>query len=178
VDEFIGSMVAGEGAEVAGHSLVPLFTSLLVSLGGLALGYLVYRGFTSATQTDPTQKAVGGWYWKTLQNRYGIDTFYNNVFVAASHWVSEVFTYRWVDKKVIDGFLEGVARGSLSIGAAIRRWFDLAVVNRLGDLSGKGVRVVGSDLREVQTGHIQQYMLMALIVLLVVGAVFFFMVLA
>jgi hypothetical protein len=65
------------------------------------------------------------------------------------------------------------------IGAAIRRWIDILVVNGLGDLSGKTVRGMGLELREVQTGRIQQYMLLAVLLLVIVSAVFFyFMVLA
>ena len=57
-------------------SYVPLLTSVLVSLGGLALGYLTYRGFSSAEAKDPAQRVTGAWYWNVLQNRYGMDEFY------------------------------------------------------------------------------------------------------
>jgi NADH:ubiquinone oxidoreductase subunit 5 (subunit L)/multisubunit Na+/H+ antiporter MnhA subunit len=114
-----------------------------------------------------------------LQNRYYIDQFYHLAFVRTSHWISEVFTYRWMDKRVIDGFIEGVAKLALKFGSAIRRWIDVQIVNGLGDLIGKIVRGAGLELREVQTGRIQQYMLTALLLLVVVSAVFFyFMVLA
>jgi hypothetical protein len=101
------------------------------------------------------------------------------VFIKTSNWLAEVFTYQWIDKGAIDGLIEGVAKGALWLGAAVRRWIDLQIVNWLGDQSGKAVRSTGLELREVQTGRIQQYMLLALVLLVVVGAVFFyFMVLA
>lgn len=171
--KFVGSMLGAEAAvtEAAG-SIIPLLTSLVVSLGGLTLGYLVYRNFTNAAQEDPTQKVTGAWYWHVLQNRYGIDQLYHNALVVPSVWFSEVFTYKWLDKKVIDGAIEGVARGTLALGVAIRRWIDLRVINWLGDEIALGVREGSSKMRRIQTGRIQQYMLMAVLFVVVVGAVF------
>ena len=178
-EEFLGGMIHTEGhAAAVAHSYVPLIVSVVVSIGGLLLGYLVYRGFSTAGEKDPVGKRLG-FYWDWLQNRYYIDQFYQRVFIETSNWLAEVFTYRWIDKGVIDGLIEGVAKGSLWLGAAVRRWIDLQIVNWLGDQSGKLVRGTGLELREVQTGRIQQYMLLALLLLVVVGAVFFyFMVLA
>jgi NADH-quinone oxidoreductase subunit L len=173
---FVGPMVHGEGEAVeAAASYLPLLMSVLVSLGGLALGYYTYRGFVSAEAKDPTQRVTGGWLWNTLQNRYYIDQFYNKAFIIPSRWMSEVFTYLWVDKKVIDGIIEGVAKGVLATGRAVRRWIDLQVVNWTGDRIGEGVRGAGSELRQVQTGRIQQYMLLAVLLVVVVGAVFFYL---
>jgi NADH-quinone oxidoreductase subunit L len=179
-EEFVGSMVHGAGHAPEGEpvSYIPLITSVLVSLGGLAAGYLAYRRYSDAADPDPVGSRLG-FAWGVLQNRYGIDGFYNRVFVVPSRWISEVFTFRWIDQTIIDGFLEGVAKGTVVLGVAFRRWIDVMVVNRLSDFSGKSVRFTGLELREVQTGRVQQYMLLALVLILVVSAVFFyFMVLA
>ncbi|MBE0697536.1 MAG: hypothetical protein IH586_11500, partial [Anaerolineaceae bacterium] len=179
-EEFVGSMVTLEGHAVgeSAVSYLPLAISFLVSIGGLLAGYFVYRNYRSAETKDPLGVRLGA-YWSLLQNHYYIDQFYQLVFIRPALWISEVFTYRWVDKRVIDGIIEGAARGTLLIGSAFRRWVDIYVVNRLGDLSGKTVRGMGLELREVQTGRIQQYMLLALLLLIIISAVFFyFMVLA
>jgi len=178
-EEFFEGMLpfAGYVLDTA-NTYVPLMVSAVVSIGGLLLGYLAYRGYTSSEAKDPVGSRLG-FYWDWLQNRYYIDQFYHWTFIRFSNWLAEVFAYRWIDKRVIDGFIEGVARGTLWLGAAVRRWIDLQVVNWLGDQSGKVVRGTGIELREVQTGRVQQYMLMALVLLVVVSAVFFyFMVLA
>ena len=175
-EEFVGSMLHAEThAAEAAVNFTPLLTSVLVSLGGLALGYLVYRGFTSAEAKDPTQRVTGGWLWNVLQNRYYMDQLYHRAFILPSRWLSEVFTYQWMDKIVIDGIIEGVAKAMLSIGRAVRRWIDEQVVNWAGDRIGDGVRGAGSELRQVQTGRIQQYMLVAVLLVVVVGAVFFYL---
>ncbi len=176
-EEFLAPMIhtAEHGAEAA-HSLVPLLTSILVSLGGLTLGYFIYRGFSSPEAKDPTTRVTGQWYWNVLQNRYGIDQLYHDFLVVPSNWLSEVFAYRWMDQKVIDGIIGGVAKGTWALGTAIRRWIDLQVVNWLGDRLGDGVRGSGSELRQVQTGRIQQYLLLAVLTVIVVGAIFYYFV--
>jgi NADH-quinone oxidoreductase subunit L len=174
-EQFVGSMVHAEGGAVeeAAVSYVPLLTSLLVSLGGLTLGYLQYRGYTRADQKDPTERLTGAWYWNVLQGRYFIDQFYHLVFIRPSIWVSEVFTYQILDRKIIDGFLDGVGRVTFRLGGVLRRYFDLAVVNWAGDKSGQGVRGLGGVLRFIQTGSVQTYMLLSVLMLVLVGAIFF-----
>ncbi len=176
---FVGSMNPLEGhAEAAAVSYLPLAISVIVSIGGLLAGYFVYRNYRASDQTDPVGSRLG-FYWKWLQNRYYIDEFYNWAFIRPSRWISEVFTFRWVDKLVIDGIIEGVAKLTVQIGSVIRRWIDGYIVNGLSDLSGRSVREMGLELREVQTGRVQQYMLLAVLLLVIVSAVFFyFMVLA
>jgi NADH-quinone oxidoreductase subunit L len=173
-ETFVGAMPHGaaHGEAVAHASMIPLLTSILVSIGGLGLGYLVYRGFSSSVAADPTRRATGGWLWNLLQNRYHIDALYQRVFVAPSRWISEVLTYQWIDQKVIDTTIEGTAKGTWRLGSAIRRWIDIQVINWLGDRLGTGVRGAGSELRQVQTGRVQQYMLLAVLLAVLVGALF------
>ena len=175
IESFLAPMVHGEAAHEtaeAAVSFVPLLTSVLVSLGGLALGYFAYREFVAPNATDPVQRVTGGGLWKVLQNRYYLDELYNILFIRPSRWLAEVFTYRWIDKKVIDNIIEGVAKFFWGLGTAVRRWIDIQVVNWFGDRVGDGVRGAGSELRHMQTGRVQQYMLMAVLLALVVGAVF------
>ncbi len=167
-EEFVGSMLTTH-AEAAGHSLVPLFTSLTVALGGLCLGWLVYRGVT--TREDPLEKPLGGLH-TVLKNKYYIDELYSIVFYKPAHWIAETFTYRWVDKGVIDGILHAIARFGVWLGGILRNSFDLPVVNGAGDAAASGTRGLGAFLRTLQTGKVQQYMLIAMAVLTVAGCVF------
>jgi NADH-quinone oxidoreductase subunit L len=180
IEDFIGAMVHAEfHAEDVPVTYVPLIVGTLVSLVGISLGYLVYRGYSAADSPDPVGRRLGA-LWGWLSNSYGIDGFYHRVFVVPSRWLSEEFTYRWLDKGVIDRVLHGFSAAVLHLGAAVRRWIDLLVVNRLSDLSGRSVRGAGYELRAVQTGRVQQYMLMAMLVVVVFGvaAFFYFMFLA
>ena len=83
-------------------SWIPLTLSLVVALGGLGLGWLVYRNFKVGDE-DPVKKLLGPVY-KALKNKYYFDEFYDAVFVKPLAWFSETFSYLWMDRKIIDGF--------------------------------------------------------------------------
>jgi NADH-quinone oxidoreductase subunit L len=170
--DFVGKMVS-EGEAAVGHSLVPLITSLVVALGGLYLGWLVYRK-AQAGARDPLEAAVPGLH-KLLKNKYYFDEIYGFLFIRPAVWISDVFTSVWMDKMVIDGALHAVGRFTLWLGGFFRNVIDLPVWNRGGDALGQGVRQTGKSMQPLQSGRIQQYMITALFVVLVVAAVFIYL---
>ncbi len=143
------------------HSLFPLAVSILVSLGGLALGYVVYRGVERADQPDPLARPLGALF-TLLKNKYYFDELYAFLFVRLAYWLAEVFTFRWLDRTVIDGVLHLVARASVALGRFLRNYIDLPIVNGFGDAVGEGTKGFGRSFRALQTGRVQQYMLVAL----------------
>jgi hypothetical protein len=58
------------------------------------------------------------------------------------------------------------------VGGILRNYFDKPVVNGFGDFVGEGIKKIGRNLKVLQTGHVQQYLLMALV--LAFGAMFYF----
>jgi NADH-quinone oxidoreductase subunit L len=168
---FVGTMSSIEPVE--GHSLIPLVVSLLVSLGGLALGWLVYRKQTMSEEQDPLQKAFGPAF-TVLKNKYYIDEFYEVAFIKPWQWVGEHIVYQFLDLTVIDGLLHGIARLGLWIGSKLRYWFDLPVVNGAGDQLARGTRGAGTILSKLQTGKVQQYMLITLAFIVVSVILLFF----
>lgn len=166
--ELVGSTLA-ESPEVLPFSWIPLLVSLLVSLGGLGLGWLVYRRI-QVGQEDPLKSRLGAVY-TVLSHKYYIDEFYHLVFVRPAIWMSETFTYLWMDRKIIDGFLHTIARVSIALGTFFRNWIDKPIINGFGDLVGESVKRFGKSFRFVQTGRVQQYMMMALII--VFGTLFY-----
>ncbi len=161
--------------EAAGEpSLMPLFVSLVVALGGLTLGWLVYRDIPSADPaTDPLKKSLGPLH-TVLANKYYFDELYQAIFVRPSVWISEVFTFQWMDRGVIDGILHLVARVSLAIGRFLRNVIDLPIINGSGDLVAAVVKRTGVLLRPLQSGRVQQYMLVTLASLIAVGAMAYY----
>jgi NADH-quinone oxidoreductase subunit L len=158
IEEFLGHAL-NEGG-IASHSPVPLITSLVVSPGGLLLGWLVYRGY-KAGEMDPLKKSLGPVH--TLLNRkYYIDELYQLILIKPSYWVCETLTAVWVDKKVIDGILHGIGNLGLSLGKILRDGFDQPVVNGAGNGLGRGLSGMGFGMRGIQSGKVQQYMLYAL----------------
>ncbi len=168
---FVGSMVSFE--EVEGHSPVPLLTSLLVSLGGLTLGWLVYRKVQKSESTDPMQSVLGP-VFKLFKNKYYFDEIYQFLFIRPANWIAETLVYRVMDQTIIDGILHSIARFGLLVGKGLRFGFDLPVVNGAADGLAKGTGVLGSQLRKVQTGRVQQYMAITVACIVVVAAVLFF----
>ena len=74
-----------------------------------------------------------------------------------------------------DGFLHLVARISFWLGGIFRNYFDLPVVNRfIGDTLGGAVpQWFGKQIRKIQTGMVQTYMILAMLVAF--GGLFVFM---
>ena len=170
VHEFVGETLA-EHPEAVTFNWFPLLISLGVSLGGLALGWLVYRD-VPAGAPDPLKKALGPVY-KILQNQYYFDELYDFIFVQPAYWISRTFTYLWIDRMVIDGFLHFVARVTFSIGGFFRNYIDKPIVNGFGDFVGESVKRLGRSSRFIQTGRVQQYMLMALVIAF--GTLFYYL---
>ena len=168
--EFVGGTLA-EHPPVLEFNWVPLLTSLVVALGGLFLGWLTYRNVTSVEQ-DKFQIPV-------LKNKYYFDEAYDFLFIKPSIWFSEVFVSQWMDKGFIDGILHIFGPTASGIGSAIRNYFDVPVINRfIGDGSADATYWVGKNLRPIQTGRIQQYLLLSMAVIFVIGGLVYFLLLA
>lgn len=159
--EFVGSTLTKHPSAVE-FNPIPLLTSFVVALGGLLIGWLVYRD-TKAGAADALEKPLGGIY-KILRNKYYFDELYHLLFVRPAYWVAETFTYLWLDRGLIDGVLHAIANVAFVLGGLFRNWIDKPVVNGFGDFVGEIVKKFGRTFRFIQTGYIQQYLLMALVI--------------
>jgi NADH-quinone oxidoreductase subunit L len=168
--EFVGGTLA-EAPETIAFSWVPLLTSLVVALGGLYLGWLTYRKVNSPAE-DRLQIPL-------LKNKYYFDEFYDRVFVKPAYWFAENVVYKFMDQGIIDGILHIFGPATQGLGAFVRNYFDLPVINRFfGDGSADATYWFGGKLRAIQTGRIQQYLMFALVVFIAIGAVLYFFLLA
>ena len=158
--EFVGGTLLEHPPALA-FNWIPLLTSVGVAGFGLLFGWLVYRRLPAGAP-DPLQRPLGFVYsaWK---KKYGFDEAYDFLFVRPFYWFAETFTYRWVDRGLIDGFLHGVAAVALRMGSAFRNYFDKPVVNGFGDLVGESTKRFGRSFRIVQTGRVQQYLIVGLV---------------
>ncbi|HEU0294074.1 MAG TPA: NADH-quinone oxidoreductase subunit L [Anaerolineales bacterium] len=168
--EFVGGTLA-EHPEAVEFSWVPLLTSLVVALGGLGLGYFVYRTVDSPAE-DRLQIDF-------LKRKYYFDEIYDAIFVKPAYWFAENVIYKLLDQGVIDGILHFFGPATQRLGDAVRNYIDLPVINQfIGDGSANATYWFGGKLRVIQTGRIQQYLMLALILFIAVGAVLYFFVLA
>ena len=164
---FISGTLA-EAPETLAFNWIPLLTSLVVALGGLYVGWLVYRNVNSPAE-DKLQIGF-------LKNKYYIDEVYNYVFIKPAIWISEVLVSQWMDKGLFDGILHIFGPTTGGIGTFIRTKFDLPFINRfVGDGTADVTYWFGGKLRAIQTGRIQQYLMLALVVFIVVGVALFFL---
>jgi NADH-quinone oxidoreductase subunit L len=146
--------------EMIHFNFFPLLTSLVVALGGLFLGWRVYRN-VSAGEADPLEKPLGSVY-TLLKNKYYFDELYDLIFVRPAYWFAETFVSNWVDRGIIDGFLHLVGRTSLRIGSFLRNVIDLPIVNGAADVFSEGVKRFGNGIRVIQTGRVQAYLIVGL----------------
>ncbi len=168
--EFVGGTLI-EHPETIAFSAIPLTISLVVALGGLALGWLVYKD-VKAGDADPLEKPLGFLY-PFLKNKWYFDEFYAFFVIQPMTWFSEVFTYLWMDRVVIDGILHFFARAALFTGHVFRNYFDKPVINGfIGDKLGAywTFQPAGRALSKMQTGRIQTYLISAVAVLIAIGA--------
>jgi NADH-quinone oxidoreductase subunit L len=168
--EFVGHTLA-EVPETPEFNWLPLLTSLLVALGGLALGYFTYRNVKSVNE-DKLQIPL-------LKNKYYFDEAYDFLFVKPAYWFAENVVYQFLDKRVIDGVLHAFGPFTQNMGAALRNYIDLPVINRaIGDGSAEVTYWVGGKLRGIQSGRVQQYLMLALVTFVIIGAALYFFALA
>jgi hypothetical protein len=79
-----------------------------------------------------------------------------------------------MDRTIIDGALHWVARITVSIGKFFRNSIDKPIVNGFGDLIGNVTKKLGFVFQPLQTGKIQQYMIMALVTLVAFTIIFYY----
>lgn len=150
---------------------IPVLTSFGVALGGLYLGWLVYgRKPLKAGQEDPLVAVLGRPLYTTLQNRYYLDQLYGLLFVAPSKWLAHQVN-EFVDRGIVDGFLHLIARVFTWIGDLFKV-LNLWLIDGVSDGIPRGIYRLGGLLRTSQTGRVQQYLLVVLVAVLVIGLIF------
>jgi len=169
IHEFVGGTLI-EMPEALPFNIVPMLVSVVAALGGLSLGWLVYRNQKAGAE-DPLKVALGPVH-TLLKNKYYFDEIYETIFVRPAYWLADNFTNQILDRGIIDGILHFIARVASNVGSIFRNYIDKPLVNGFGDFVGEGVKKVGRSIKIMQTGKVQQYLLMALV--LVFGAMFYF----
>ena len=127
--------------------------SVAVAVGGLLLAYAVYY-----RQRIPaavfTRSSAGASVHRLLLNRYYMDNGYNAFarvgVMAAARGVD------WFDRKVIDGAVNAVGRGTLALASA-SDWFDRKVIDGAVNAFSLSTVRTSLSLRRRQTGRVQNY---------------------
>ncbi len=145
-------------------NFVPLAVSIVVALGGLGAGYLVYGQGLKEGQTDPVARILGPIWWM-WHRKYWIDELYNGTIVLFTMWLSRflaLFDREWI----IDWIVNGVGRIAIRVGD-LTSAFDRFVVDGFVDGVGWISDQAGHIARLLQDGRVQTYLLFGMLILAV-----------
>ena len=136
--------------------------SIIIALSGIFLAFLMY--FKKSISPSKFVNTFSGWY-RALNNKYYMDNFYNNVVIDKGLMVWNRFLaildMSFYDKYAIDGW-KHVNRWLYKA----HRWFDNIIVDSVFvDGTGTAVNLFNLVLRIVQSGKIQFYFIVTLVVL-------------
>lgn len=143
---------------------MPLAVSLVVALGGLGAGYLVYGKGLEEGQTDPLARLLGPVWWM-WHRKYWIDEIYSGTIVLFAMWLSRflaLFDREWI----IDWVVNGIGRSAMRL-SELASDFDKYVVDGLVDGVGWVSDQAGHIARLLQDGRVQTYLLFGMLILAV-----------
>jgi NADH-quinone oxidoreductase subunit L len=174
----------GEQFEPGHVNWLVMGLSIVLACSGLGVGYLIYgRKPLKEGQPDPLTRL--GVVYTVLKNKYYFDEIYHFIFIRPVIWLGDVMAV--VDKNGIDWVVNAVARGVVALGTGLWRFVDVPVIDGAVNLVGRGGDLfsqmwgwfdnhivdgavngvgaiaswLGQTLRGMQTGRLQNYLLIA-----------------
>ncbi|MEA3336570.1 MAG: NADH-quinone oxidoreductase subunit L [Chloroflexota bacterium] len=158
-------------------SWAPVIISIMLALGGLGLAVWVYgrkgHGWKVTDQLDPVEVAMqrvhlGGLY-EAMRQKFYFDELYNATVVRFAKWFASFCAL--FDRIVVDGVVNAVGWFGRTI-AYLSAMFDKYIVDGLVNAVGYVGNWAGGVLRLVQTGQVQTYLLVAVLMVLFLLALF------
>jgi NADH-quinone oxidoreductase subunit L len=145
--------------------------SIVMAGCGIGLGYLLYgRKPLEAGQRDPLERL--GIIWTVLRNKYYIDEIYRGTVIRGTIALATLL-FRF-DLRIIDAVVNLV--GKLTERCSyVSRLFDTYVIDGIVNGVGRVTSAVGQELRYIQTGRVQNYMVIVVISVVLLMGVFLYM---
>ncbi len=150
--------IPGTPPLIEGSHLFPLILSLSIVALGISLSYLTYfkKMISSQKIAEKFQRI-----YNTLTHLYWIDEIYEwlivNNQIRLNNFLAN-FDNRVIDETLVDGWAPITAKTSFVSGDFDNRAIDQTLV----DGTGKVIGQTGTEVRKIQTGKIQQYLLLGL----------------
>jgi NADH-quinone oxidoreductase subunit L len=150
-------------------SWIPLLISLVVALGGLGLGWLMYvRRPLTGDQPDPLIRSLGPIH-RFLNRKWSWDELYQAAFVRPNNALANA-TYDLLDLGLIDGTLHLVARTVFSVGYGARRFEEVVIKGGVDWVKDRFLSLA-REFRYLQTGRVQEYALVSVLIAAALAAV-------
>jgi NADH-quinone oxidoreductase subunit L len=148
-----------------------MLISIVMAGAGIGLGYLLYgRQPLRAGQADPLERL--GVLWTVLRNKYYIDEIYRATIIRGTIGLSTLL-FRF-DQGIIDAVVNLIGRLMERL-SYVSRLFDTYVIDGIVNGVGRVTSAVGEELRYIQTGRVQNYMVIVVISVVLLMGVFLYM---
>ncbi|HQY92101.1 proton-conducting transporter membrane subunit [Caldilinea sp.] len=141
-------------------NLFVLLISFAVSLGGLALGWFVYRKGLPEGEIDPLRRWLGPVWW-AMHRKFWVDEAYGYTVVAFTRGLAK-FMY-WVDDLwIIDPIINAIGRIGVWL-AVMAASFDQYVIDGAVNAFAWMSDRAGGVLRNSQNGQVQVYLMVVVV---------------
>ncbi|MFM8973465.1 MAG: NADH-quinone oxidoreductase subunit L [Actinomycetota bacterium] len=163
-EEFFATLVKPE------FKILIAVISVAIALTGIAGAWAYYHDRLPFLRGLSERNAFAGAVRRTLVNKLYLDHLYENVIVGGIKGAIARGVY-WIDRKVIDNVLNFAGKAAVGLGGLTYRFADRKVVD--GFVNGIAVATgeAGGAVRRVQTGRLQLYALMLAVAVVVFAAV-------
>ncbi len=137
--------------------------STMIGFLGIGLAFLFYILNNKILPSETRAKFA--LLHKLLHNKYYFDEIYEFLFIKPCARLAQL-SFKF-DLGVIDGAVNGLAKVTVII-SEIKSWIDLYIVDGAVNGIAKVVGLLSSALRQVQTGFVQSYLLIAFLGLIII----------
>ena len=142
--------VIGAHNEHTSHSFAMGISISVMLIGMFGAWWIYYK-----RKLDPA-KITGamGPFYDLVRDKYYVDEMVDYVVIGGTLRLSKI--QKWIDEKIVDGFVLLVGRTGRSMGF-IAAWIDAHIIDGFVLWVGNTTQAFGSVMRLFQTGRIQQY---------------------
>ena len=161
--ELFGLNLVEQAIEAIAFNPFPVIMSIVVVFIGLGAGWWIYgRKEFEAGQPDPLVRPLGPVY-TFLENKWWWDELYEMLFINPTKYFSRTVVYEWIDRGLIDGTLHLIGRSVFALGRYFKR-FEEVVISGGVDWLKDQVLIAAQEFRALQTGKIQEYVLVSVLI--------------
>jgi len=133
-------------------NFILMIVSTVVALSGI---YLAYAMYYKKSISPEKLKAKFGFIYKVLYNKWYFDELYQATIINPLIKLSQ-FLFARLDVGVVDWLVNGVGNFTVFL-SDVKEWFDSHIVDGTVNGLASVTRGMGSGLRRIQTGQLQNY---------------------